>query len=47
MPRDAPASAEVLPRMTPRQGVFAALLAIAMMCAMSAGLWVYWWLAVR
>jgi len=26
--------------MTPRQGVLAALLALAMMCSMSAGLWV-------
>jgi len=32
---------------TLRQGVLAALLALAMMVAMSAGLWVYWYLAVR
>jgi len=33
--------------MTLRQGLLAALLALAMMCSMSAGLWVYWYLAVR
>jgi len=37
MPRDAPASAEVARRMTLRQGLLAALLALAMMGAMSAG----------
>jgi hypothetical protein len=38
MPRDAPSSAEVTESMTPRQGLIAALLALAMMCSMSAGL---------
>jgi len=33
--------------MTTRQGLLAALLALGMMCSMSAGLWVYWYLAVR
>jgi hypothetical protein len=33
--------------MTLRQGLLAALLALAMMGSMSAGLWVYWYLAVR
>jgi len=33
--------------MTLRQGLLAALLALAMMFAMSAGLWVYWYLVVR
>jgi len=33
--------------MTLRQGLLAALLALAMLCAMSAGMWVYWFLAVR
>ena len=44
---NAPASAEVARRMTPRQGLLAALLAFAMMWSMSAGLWVYWYLVVR
>jgi hypothetical protein len=33
--------------MTPRQGLLAALLALAMMGSMAAGLWLYWYLAVR
>jgi len=33
--------------MTPRQGLLAALLALAIMCSMSAGLWVWWEIAMR
>jgi hypothetical protein len=33
--------------MTLQQGLLAALLALAMMCSMSAGLWVFSYLAVR
>ena len=33
--------------MTPRQGLLAALLALAMMCSMSAGLGVWWYFMVR
>jgi len=33
--------------MTLRQGLLAALLAFAMMCSMSAGLWVWWEIAGR
>ena len=33
--------------MTLRQGLLAALLALAMMCAMSAGLWLWWVVALR
>jgi hypothetical protein len=42
MPRDAPTSAEVARKLTTtlRQGLLAALLALAMMCAFSAMLWV-------
>jgi len=42
MPRDAPASAEVaLGMMTLRQGLLTALLALAMMGAFSAMLWIF------
>jgi hypothetical protein len=33
--------------MTLRQRLLAALLALAMMCSLSAGLWLYWEIAVR
>jgi len=33
--------------MTLEEGLLAALLALAMMCSMSAGLWLHWYLAVR
>jgi len=47
MPRDAPPPAEADQRMTLRQGLLAALLALAMMSSMSAGLWVWWFAAGR
>jgi hypothetical protein len=33
--------------MTLRQGLLAALPALAMMCSISAGLWVWWYFAAR
>jgi len=47
MPRDAPALAEVYDFMTLGQRLLAALLALAMMSSLSAGLWLDWQRAVQ